>query len=149
MTNYIKIGGKERPIGFGFHVGLEYEIQTGKNYNALVYGILGQAEQTRDRYLAGDLAGAANAMSLLPMTTVVYYGLRFGCHQESVEVDFELSDVANWVFSDQHVMEQCLTLLFESLPRPSGEQINAAAKKKTTTSRSGSIGKTSSKRLRH
>lgn len=143
MVHYIKLGGQERPIGFGYSVGLEYELSTGGNYNELVFKIATEAETARDKFLEGDMMGVASAMSIKPITTVIYHGLRFGYRKEGLTPDFEMSDVAEWLFMDQEAIQACITALFESLPRPSGEA--ATDTKKKTTARPGSTGKALSK----
>lgn len=144
MVHYIKLGGQERPIGFGYSVGLEYELSTGGNYNELVFRVVSEAQEAREQFAAGNLVGVSASVSVVPITTVVYHGLRFGYRKEGLTPDFEMPDVAEWLFMDQEAIQACVTALFESLPRPSGEA--ATDTKKKTTARPGSTGKALSKR---
>lgn len=145
MVHYIKLGGKERPLSFGYEVGYSYESATGANYNELIYKIASEITKAGEAMNDNDLGRVAAAMSVKPMTDVVYFGLKHAHRREGIEVDFDVERVAGWLFGDQAAMQACVTALFESLPRP-GEG-DADAKKKTTA-RPGSTGKGLSKRLR-
>jgi hypothetical protein len=150
MVNYIKIGGKERPLAFGYAVAYAYESQTGGNYNELLFQVAGEIDQVRlgaaEAKTDRDIIDAASAMHIKPITDLVLFGLKYAHRKEGVEIDFEPEDVAEWLFTDQKAMQDCVTALFESLPKPSGE-IDTSAKKKMTA-RPGSTGKGLSKRLR-
>lgn len=146
MVNYIKIGGKERPMAFGYAVAYAYETQTGGNYNELIFQVAGEIDQVSNAVSDNDMKGVATAMHIKPLTDLVFFGLKYAHRKEGVEIDFEPEDVAEWLFMDQRAMQDCVTALFESLPKPSGES-DASAKKKMTA-RPGSTGKGLSKRLR-
>lgn len=142
MINYVTIGGEQRPVAFGHKVAYDYEINTGKNYNALlvavsemffasaaaVSGADGAADMDIDEiaiHLSEDRKKAVEQFSVVPLTDIVYYGMLYAHRREGIEVDFEPSDVAEWIFGDQAAMNACMRLLMESLPA------NKDAQKKT------------------
>lgn len=146
MTTWVKLGGVERPLSFGYAVAYAYESQTGGNYNELLFKVAGEMDQAGQAVVDNDMVRVATAMHVKPLTDLVYFGLKYAHRKEGVDVDFEVEDVAEWLFSDQAAMTACITALFDSLPKPTGED---AAKKKalaTTTARPGSTGKALSKR---
>lgn len=147
MVNYIKIGGKERPIAFGYAVAYAYESQTGGNYNELIFRVATEMEQAGQALSDNDLIRVATSMHVKPMTDLVYFGLKYAHRKEGIDVDFEVEDVAEWLFADKSAMESCVTALFESLPKPDGQN-TSDAKKKMATARPGSTGKALSKRQR-
>lgn len=145
MVHYIKIGGKERPLSFGYEVGYSYESATGGNYNELIYKIASEITKAGEAMSENDLGRVAAAMSIKPMTDVVYFGLKHAHRHEGVEIDFDVETVAGWLFGSQAAMQACVTALFESLPKPGEGDTDA---KKKTVARPGSTGKGLSKRLR-
>lgn len=147
MVQWVKIGGRERPISFGYEVGYAYEMATGGNYNELIMQIAAEITAAGQAMSDNDLNRVAVAMRVRPLTDVVYHGLKYAHRREQIEIDFEPEDVAGWLFRDQAAIQACVSALFESLPRP-GESDDESAKKKTVTSRSASTGKGYSQRQR-
>ena len=147
MVQWVKIGGKERPLAFGYSVAYAYESQTGGNYNELIFKVAGEMEAAGQAMSDNDLVRVATAMHVKPLTDLVYFGLKYAHRRDGVEIDFEAEDVADWLFSDQNAMQSCVVALFDSLPRPSADGESAPAAKKKTVSRPGSTGKGLSKRL--
>jgi hypothetical protein len=146
MVNWIKIGGVERPAVFGYEVAYSYEMATGGNYNQLLFSIAGQVEESRAGADAGDMLRAASALQVKPITDLVFFGLKYGYRKEGMTIDFEVDDVAEWIFTDMSVLQQCITAIFESLPKPKSEDDEQpAAAKKKTPARPGSTGKALSK----
>lgn len=143
MVNWIELGGKERPLAFGYAVAYAYESQTGGNYNELILRVATELDQAGQAVKDNDLARVATAMHIKPLTDLVFFGLKYAHRKEGEEIDFEAEDVADWLFSDQRAMQACMAAFFESLPKPDGEAKEA---KKKTTARPGSTGKTLSKR---
>ncbi len=148
MITYIRIGGKQRPVCFGHQVAYDYEFNTGLNYNALlvkvsemffhsaaaVTGSDGAVDMEIDEVailLSEERKKAVAEFSVVPLTDLVYYGMLYAHRREGIEVDFEASQVAGWVFDDPNTMSDCIRLLMESLPqnKPGGD-----AKKKMTPS---------------
>ena len=144
MVTWIKLGGKERPIAFGHAVAYSYETQTGGNYNELLIKVGGELDAAGKAVQDDDMARVATAMHVKPLTDLVFAGLRYAHRKEGVEIDFEADDVAEWIFSDGEAMNQCITALFESLPKAEP----TAKKKPLMSARPGSTGKGLSKRLR-
>lgn len=146
MITWVKMGGKERPIAFGHAVAYGYEAQTGGNYNELLFRVASEMDMAGQAVNDNDLARIATAVSIKPLTDLVFFGLKYAHRKEGLEIDFEVEDVAEWIFGNQTAMQQCVVALFESLPKPDGNE--AATAKKKTVARPGSTGKGLSKRLR-
>lgn len=88
MTNIIEIGGKKRPVRFGWSGLLEYEQQTGRKALA-------------------DFASFQNGIenvSIEVMVDLVYYGLTAGHRKAGANVDFDKFDVADWIGEDQGIL---------------------------------------------
>lgn len=147
MTHWIRLGGTERPIAFGYEVAYAYEAATGGNYNALIFRIAEEMTTAAQAMSEQDLMAVAAAVSVKPMTDVVYHGLKYAHRREHLEIDFEVEDVAAWLFSDQTAMQVCVQALFDSLPRPDGAD-GGGAKKKRPGHRKGSTGRNLSKQPR-
>ena len=92
----IKIGGKERPVRFGFNALIEFERQAGKP-------MLGIDFQN---------------MGLEDMRAMVYAGLLHGAKYEKQEVDFSVEDVGEWIGDDMNVLTKFIESLTESMPKP-------------------------------
>lgn len=163
MITYIRIGGKQRPVCFGHQVAYDYEFNTGRNYNALLMSVSemffqsaaavagpdGAVDMEIDELailMSDERKKAITQFSVVPLTDLVYHGMLYAYRREGLEVNFEASDVAGWVFDDHEAMTNCIRLMMESLPQNKADE----AKKKTTTSipaasQRPSIGRTSSK----
>lgn len=160
MISYLNIGGRERPVAFGHAVAYDYEANTGNNYNALLMTVaqmfVSSAEAVAGPDGVPDLEIEAAAIlmseqrrnavatfSVKPLTDVVYFGMLYAHRRERVEVDFEASDVAEWVFGDTVAMAACMRLLMESLPQ--NQDAGAKKKPQSPANRNASTGKNSSK----
>lgn len=145
MITWIRIGGKERPVCFGYQVAYDYEFNTGRNYNELLVKVSDMMFQSAAAVVGNDGAvdmeidevaillseerkKAVSQFSVVPLTDLVYYGMLYAHRREGLETDFEPADVAEWVFSDQEAMGACMRLLMESLNQ---NRQDADAKKKT------------------
>jgi hypothetical protein len=150
MITYIKIGGKNRPVAYGYQVAYDYEINTGRNYNDLMVRVSEMmfiAAQIHQDVKPGDMEiedavalisdektrRAMGNFSVVPMTDATYYGMLYAHRREGVAVDFEASDVAGWLFSDRKAMSACMKLLVDSLPKQdeADDPAPSEAKKKT------------------
>ena len=142
MINYIKIGGKERPIAFGHRVAYNYEVQTGHSYNALVLQVADMITKSATampgtddleledaaQILHSNSRKAAESFSIVPLTKLTYIGLAYAHRKEGIPVDFEEEDVAEWLFDDPAAMQAVFVCLFESLPKGEAKE---EGKKKT------------------
>lgn len=88
MTEYIEIGGSKRPVRFGWAGLYEYEQQTGRKALADF----------------ASLSGGIENVSVSVLVDLVYYGLSSGHKKAGVNIDFDKSDVAEWI-SEPVVME--------------------------------------------
>lgn len=132
MTTWVKLGGKERPLSFGYEVGYHYETQTGGNYNEIVFEILADWERMANALHAGDTMGVAKALRIKPFADLVFFALAHEHRNRGIDIDFDAGTVAGWMFGNQAAMQTCVTALMDSLPRPDGDD----AKKKPTASKS-------------
>lgn len=148
MIHWIKLGGEERPVCFGYEVARSYELDTGGNYNELLFTIANETQQSFEAYQTGNIAGAVAARRVGPISDLVFAGLKYAYRKEGFVIDFDADDVAGWLFGDTTAMERCITAVFESMPQPKSEegQQQPAASKKKTIARPGSTGKALSKR---
>lgn len=106
MTEHIEIGGKQRPVRFGWPALLEYEKRTGGN-------ALADFQQ-----MAEGLQGA----SVTTMVNLVLCGLAAGYRSERIQVDFDEYDVADWIGADfQSIFEQITTLFVQSFEQGNGQ----------------------------
>lgn len=106
MTEQIEIGGKRRPIRFGWPALLEYEKRTGGN-------ALADFQQ-----MAEGLQGA----SVTVMVNLVLCGLAAGYRSEKIPVDFDEYDVADWIGADfQNIFEQITALFVQSFEQGNGQ----------------------------
>lgn len=138
------MGGKERPLAFGYEVAYAYEADTGGNYNALIYKIAEEMTKAANAMGENDLMAVASAVSVKPITDVVYHGLKYAHRRADLETDFEAEDVAEWLFSNPAAMQACVQALFDSLPRPEGSDVGT--KKKTSARPNESTGRNLSRR---
>lgn len=88
MTKYIQIGGKDRPLKFGFAALYEYEQRTG-------------------RLAIPDLDSMTdpNRVSVSIMMDLLYSGFVCGAREESANVDFTIQDVAGWFNSFEQAVQ--------------------------------------------
>lgn len=112
MTNFIQIGGRERPVRFGMAGLYEYEQRTGRKALADF----------------ASLAGGLEAVSITLMVDLVYCGLTCGARAESQNVDFTPYDVADWLTGDNATLEKVMALFAESFPQDGGKKTLNAKK---------------------
>jgi hypothetical protein len=103
MTQYIELGGVERPVRFGFSALYQYEQRTGRN--ALVD--------------FATMQGGGASVSL--MVDLLFAGLCAGTRHEKLAVDYTQEDVADWIGSDTEVLQKAASMFAESFPKEAGE----------------------------
>jgi hypothetical protein len=99
MTNFIEIGGVERPVRFGFSALYQYEQRTGRN-------ALTDFAKMQD--------GEASVTLLVEL---LYSGLCAGTRHEKKEVDYTQEDVADWIGTDMGVLEKAAAMFAESFEK--------------------------------
>jgi hypothetical protein len=104
MTQYIQIGGANRPVRFGWAGLLEYEQQTGRKALADF----------------AEFSGGAASISVTTLVDMVYYGLVCGHRKAGVNVDFDKFDVADWIGGDSDVMNLVMKVFTDSFPADTG-----------------------------
>jgi len=114
---YIEIGGKERPVLFGFGGLYAYEQRTGRR----------ALEDFAKQAAAGP--EAPESFSIVFLVDLVYCGLLAGCRANRLVEDFSEYDVADWLGSDTGLIEKVLAIFSGSFPQ-------TEAKKKATPIRS-------------
>jgi len=99
MTNYLTIGGIERPVRFGFSALYQYEQRTGRNA------------------LTDFAAMQGGHASVSLMIDLLYSGLCAGTRHEKKAVDYTPEDVADWIGNDMDVIQQAATMFAESFEK--------------------------------
>jgi hypothetical protein len=112
MTSYIEIGGKQRPVRFGFAGLLEYEKRTGRNA-VLDFQTLSEGLQSA---------------SVTMMVDLVLCGLLAGHRTERVSIEFDEYDVADWITDDIGAVERIMTAFVESFPQGGNAKAGPAKK---------------------
>jgi len=108
MKQYINLGGKERPILFGFAGLYEYEQGTGRK--ALT-----------------DFADLQSGeMSVSTIVDLTYYGLTAGARSSNQNVDFTQYDVAGWI-SEPGIIEKVMTAFAQSFEQAEGGNVKPGA----------------------
>lgn len=117
MTKYVEIGGKKRPVRFGWAGLLEYEQQTGRKALADF----------------ASFSGGLENVSITVMVDLVYYGLICGHRKAAVNVDFDKSDVADWIGADQDILTAVMESFTESFEHQGQEGNGLKGKPKAAT----------------
>jgi len=103
---YIKIGGRERPILFGMAALYHYEQRTGRKALSDFSKMSANPEDETE------------GISLLFLVDLIYSGLAAGARKEvpGSVLPFQPEDVAEWVGDDFALIEQVMTIFAESFP---------------------------------
>ncbi len=107
---HIHIGGKDRPLLFGFGGLYAYEQRTGRK----------ALDDFAKQAAAGE--NAPDNFSIVFLVDVIYCGLLAGCRAAKQPEDFTEYDVAEWIGTDTALIEKVLQIFVQSFPQ--------AAKKK-------------------
>lgn len=101
MTNWIELGGKNRPIRFGHAAQYEYELTTGRNSTI-------------------DLVSLSKpgSLSIKIMVDYVSSALIAGHSTEGVNIEFSKYDVADWILGSEEIQDKLMELINLSLPDP-------------------------------
>jgi hypothetical protein len=102
MTEYIELGGVERPVRFGFAALYQYEQRTGRNA------------------LTDFAAMQGGQASVSLMVDLLFSGLCAGTRYEKQEVKYTPEDVAEWIGNDMGVLQKAAEM-FESSFEPARE----------------------------
>ena len=116
MTQHIQIGGKLRPVRFGFAGLLEYEKQTGRKALADF----------------AELSKGIEQVSISLMVDMVYSGLLSGCRAEKINVDFDEWDVAEWITENQEAVQKVMEAFADSFQKAGNAGPGKATKTKPT-----------------
>lgn len=103
MTNFIVIGGVERPVRFGFSALYQYEQRTGRNP------------------LTDFAAMQGGNATISTMVDILYAGLCAGTRHLKQPIDFDQEDVADWIGSDMEVLQKAAAMFAESFEKSAGE----------------------------
>ncbi len=93
----LDLGGKKRPVRFSFSALYEYEKQTGRNAIA-------------------DFSkmNASGGVSVTVVADLIFAGLVVAHQSAGVAVDFTAHDVADWVFSEDGVVDRFTQVFTDS-----------------------------------
>lgn len=96
MTEYLSLGGVERPVRFGFAALYQYEKRTGRN--ALT-----------------DFATMQSGLaSVSLMVDLLFAGLCAGTRHEKQQVNYSEEDVAEWVGGDMTALQKAAEMFAAS-----------------------------------
>ncbi|GIV35387.1 MAG: hypothetical protein KatS3mg031_2993 [Chitinophagales bacterium] len=104
MKSYHELGGKTRPVLFGFGAAYIFEQQTGKN-----------ALQMIDAFAKGE----GNISDIVSM---IFAGLLNGAEDDGLEVDFTAADVARWLSKAPTLVPVLLEQFAESFSAGAGDE---------------------------
>lgn len=94
MTKDVEIGGKLRPVKFGFAALMEFTEAKG--------------------YTMADLDNLGESMNLKDALFLVWCGLKHGARVQKQEFDFTIDDIADWLDEDMGAMEKVLSVFGQS-----------------------------------
>lgn len=123
MIHYITLGDAERPITFTYSVAYEYEMQTGKFYEADVQDLARQVIMAGAAIGTDDVGAAARTISIVKFVDILHACLVVGYRKTGKPVDFTKYDVADWLGGNLDTVSRFTSLLLEanfSLPSESG-----------------------------
>ena len=103
MTTVL-LGGKQRPLSFGFGAMLAYEAKTGDSALVLLQQFQGGA-----------------AYRLTDMVNFIAACLDNGSRQAGLTEFHEIGQVADWLDANPEAIETAMASLSQSLPKPDGE----------------------------
>ena len=112
MTEYIELGGVERPVRFGFSALYQYEQRTGRNA------------------LTDFAAMQGGQASVSLMIDLLYAGLCAGTRHEKKAVDYTQEDVADWIGNDMDVLQIAATMFAASFEKEKAGEGEAQKKMK-------------------
>lgn len=101
MATFIKAGGKERPVFFGWGALMDFEERTGID----VFEML-------EKWSAGNLQG----VKIKHLVELFHSGFLNGCEDAGIEPDFTLKNVANWL-SEPGLQSKLQGLLQGQMPK--------------------------------
>lgn len=104
MTQYLNLGGEERPVRFAMEALLQYEQRTGRNS------------------LQDFSAMQSGTASVTLMLSLLFAGLCAGSSYTKQPVNYTLEDVAVWIGSDMTMLQKAAEMFAASFePAQEGE----------------------------
>lgn len=107
MTKFVEIGGKPRPVKFGFWA-------------------LGEFTEAHGIAM-GDLGSISETLTIKQALHLVWLGLKNGARVEKTEFNTTLEELADWIDEDQDAMARVLDVFGHSFG--GGEQNGEEVKK--------------------
>ena len=126
MIHYITLGGVERPLTFAYSVAYEYEMQTGKFYEADVQDLALQVVTAGAAIGTDDVATAARSLSVVKFVDILHACLVVGHRKTGKPVDFSKYDVADWAGGNMDAVSKFTTLLLQANFNLPGESDTSA-----------------------
>lgn len=102
MTKNVEIGGKLRPVKFGFAALMEFTEANG--------------------YTMADLDTLGESMKLKDALFLVWCGLKHGARVEKKAFEETLEEVADWLDDQPEAMENVLNVFAQSFSPSEGEK---------------------------
>ena len=94
MVKHVEIGGKERPVKYGFAALMEFTEENG--------------------YTMADLDKLGENMKLKDALFLVWCGLKHGARVEKQPYSYSIEDVADWLDETPEAMEKVLNVFSSS-----------------------------------
>lgn len=114
MIHYLTLGDAERPVTFSYSVAYEYEMQTGKFYEADVQELARQVIMAGAAIQTDDIATAARSLSIVKFVDILHACLVVGYRKTGKPVDFTKYDVADWLGGNLETVATFTTLLLQA-----------------------------------
>jgi len=102
MTKNVEIGGKQRPVKFGFAALMEFTEANG--------------------YTMADLDTLGESMKLKDALFLVWCGLKHGARVEKQAFEETIEEVADWLDDQPEAMENVLNVFAQSFSPSEGEK---------------------------
>lgn len=123
---WIKLGGKDRPIAFKTVMGFIYETKYKRSFQ----GDFMSLTLAQVALEAGDMENFGKATegktNIVTLANIVWAAFAAGCRRENLPVDFDEFDVLAWLDTDADKTALIIGGIYDSLPRD-----RDATKKKT------------------
>jgi hypothetical protein len=102
--DFIEIGGRKRPVRYGWNALAEFGKLTGIGLNDIAF-----VEKEGQTYLS---------MQFADLLSLIYVGLKYGARKEGEKVDFTVEDIGDWMDNeDVSKMHEFINLFVEQMPK--------------------------------
>lgn len=114
MTHYITLHGEERPVTFSHAVAYEYELKTGRSYEADVAELAAQVILAGQHLGTDDVATAVRTISIVKYVDIMFAAMCVGYRKTKRAIDFTVYDLAEWLGEERQVAGTLTTMFLEA-----------------------------------